>query len=365
MQRKKQDSSEDYLAKNSNHFTFYCMDNKSIPEGTSKNSKYNYNLSEQLDHIAYMFNVRTKRKAYENFIVNAIYTKIGNPELMPVTQQYVKNPNDSRGYYLLDLYFPQINFGVEIDEGYHCNEANQLKDEEREEAIKSAIECDEERIAIFAKGVDGDWRKRSYDEICKDIDRIVVLIKERIATIPGGLKWHTNEEKISAVKERGVFDVKDDVNYRTITDIYNICGGSRRSGKEVNSLQRAYLKLNDNYHLWVPTLAIKTDNGDYLSKHNYHNLLNEDKTIIEERSLETPFAESKGCATPQACNGCTKCETPQTYRVVFLRALDIFGKPSIKFIGVFKLHRYINASAREFIRVETEVKIDDLKQQKD
>ena len=51
--------------------------------------KNNYNLSEHLDHIAYMFNVRTTGKAYENFIVNAIYTKVGESELMPVTQQYV------------------------------------------------------------------------------------------------------------------------------------------------------------------------------------------------------------------------------------------------------------------------------------
>lgn len=327
----------------------------------SEIKKYNYNLSEQLDHIAYMFNVRTKRKAYENFIVNAIYTKVGNPELMPVTQQYVKNPNDSRGYYLLDLYFPQINFGVEIDEGHHCNEMNQLKDEEREEAIKCAIECEEERIAIYAQNADGCWRKRSYNEICADIDKIVIKIKAIIAAKSGGLKWHTNEEKIEEIKQRGIFDIEDDVNYPTITEIYNICGGSRRNGKPVDSLQRAYLKLNNKYHLWVPTLAIKTEEGKYDSKHDYHNLLNEDKTIITERSLEKPFGESKHCTTPQACNNCKKCKAPSTYRVVFLRARDMFGKPSIRFIGVFKLRRYINASTREFERIETKVNINDLK----
>ena len=93
-----------------------------------------YDISEQLDHIAYMFNVRTKGKKYENFIVNAIYTKVGNPDLMPVTQQYVRNPNDSRKCYLLDLYFPQINFGVEIDEGQHMSEEHQASDKERAEA---------------------------------------------------------------------------------------------------------------------------------------------------------------------------------------------------------------------------------------
>ena len=63
-----------------------------------------HGISEQLDHIAYMFNVRTRGKKYENFIINAIYTKVGNPDLIPVTQQYVRDPNDSNKYYLLDLY---------------------------------------------------------------------------------------------------------------------------------------------------------------------------------------------------------------------------------------------------------------------
>ena len=323
--------------------------------------KYEYNPSERLDHIAYMFNVRTKRKAYENFIVNAIYTKVGNMELMPITQQYVRNPNDPRRYYLLDLYFPQINFGVEIDEGHHCNEVNQLKDEAREEAIKSAIECDEERIAIFAETPNGGWRKRSYEEICADIDHIVTLIKARIDAISGGIYWVTNEEKISAVKEKGLFDIKDDVSYRTIADIYNICGGSRRSGAEVKLLQRAYLKLNESYYLWVPTLTIKLEDGTLKTNSDYHNFLNEDRTIITEHSVEKGFSETKNCRTPHACNGCKKCCKPSIYRVVFLRARDMFGKPSIKFIGVFKLLRYIDANTREFQRVETQIKIEELK----
>ena len=322
--------------------------------------KNSYNLSERLDHIAYMLNVRTNRKAYENFIVNAIYTKVGNPELMPVTQQYVRNPNDSRRYYLLDLYFPQINFGVEIDERQHCNQTNKLLDDVRDEDIKSAIECEEERIAIFVKATDGEWRKRSYTEICADIDRIVAKIKARINAINGGIIWITNEEKIKHVVQKGVFDVADGVTYRTIADIYNICGGSRRTGKSVGNMQRAFLKLNSKYHLWVPTLSMKDDEGVGFS-HKYRNHLNEYRTIIKEHSIDLRFSEAKSCKTPNGCKSCVACNVHSTYRVVFLRARDIFGKPSIKFIGVFKLHRYIDAHTREFKRVATSINIDDLK----
>ena len=33
---------------------------------------------------------RTKRKDYENYVVNAIWNRVKAPGLVPVTQQYVK-----------------------------------------------------------------------------------------------------------------------------------------------------------------------------------------------------------------------------------------------------------------------------------
>lgn len=161
--------------------------------------------------------------------------------------------------------------------------------------------------------------------------------------------------------ERGVFNLADDINYPTIKEIYNICGGRRKDGRDVINLQKAYLRLNNKYHLWIPTLTIKLSDGTLKSSTEYHNLLSEDKMLITEHSSQKPFNESKDCNKTGLCNGCAACTEPSTYRVVFLRARDMFGKPSIKFIGVFKLHRYINSSTREFIRVATQVNIEDLK----
>ncbi|MGF3183317.1 AbaSI family restriction endonuclease [Facklamia sp. P12934] len=69
----------------------------------------------------------TKRKDYENYILNAVWQQMNYPQLRPVTQQYVKNGKNE--YYLMDLYFPQLNVGVEVDEAYHKN--NQEKDKLR------------------------------------------------------------------------------------------------------------------------------------------------------------------------------------------------------------------------------------------
>ena len=299
-----------------------------------------YDISEQLDHIAYMFNVRTKGKKYENFIVNAIYTKVGNPDLMPVTQQYVKNPRDKRKFYLLDLYFPQINFGIEIDEGQHMSEEWQNKDKERTEAIINTIGYEEVRIPIvdIATG-----NKRSYAEICNDIEHVVEKIKYKIK-VKGGVKWETNEarkQRFNIVKNgTGSFDIEQDVTYSSITEIYNICGGCRRTGKNAKRLQKGFYRLNNNYYLWVPTLTIRDNSGN--SK--YRNYLNEDKTVITEYNDSIQGWDNY---------------PGDSDRIVFMRMRDIYGRPCIRFIGVF---RYKQGDSKQCTheRIATQVKISDL-----
>lgn len=299
-----------------------------------------YDISEQLDHIAYMFNVRTKGKKYENFIINAIYTKVGNPNLMPVTQQYVRNPNDSRKYYLLDLYFPQINFGVEIDEGQHIADEHQKLDKERTEAIKSAIGYDEVRIPIVDEQT---GKKRSYAEISNDIDLVVQKIKQKIDE-QGGIKWITNEERklsLGIVKNgHGVFNIEQDITYRSITEIYNICGGCRGTGKDAKSLQKGFYRLNNKFYLWVPTLTVDDNSGNS----RYRNYLNEDGTIITEHNDKPQGWESY---------------PDDSDRVVFMRMKDIYGRPCIRFIGVFR-YKHGDSKKCKHERIATQVSISDL-----
>ena len=48
---------------------------------------------DKLEYLALMLNQRTNGKKYENFVINAIYARIANLELIPETQKYVKNPH--------------------------------------------------------------------------------------------------------------------------------------------------------------------------------------------------------------------------------------------------------------------------------
>lgn len=310
------------------------MDNKGI------------DINGKLNHIANMFTVRTAGKPYENFIVNAIYAKVNNPDLIPVTQQYVKSPNDPSKYYLLDLYFPQLNYGVEIDEGHHLKEVQKQRDMIRKDDIIEAIGCKEDRISINK----ADGVQRSYEEICADIEKVVNVIKERIDSLEEPLKWVTNNDRVQMVKEKRRFSVGDNAFFNSITEIYNLCGGTRSGsdrGRKAKRLQKCYYRLNSQYKLWVPIMAI--DNKDSFAvkrKQGFSNYLSEDYSTIREVSDHV----------------IDPVQDMEYKRVVFMRMKDIFGKDYIKFIGVFQLTN--ESDNKEFVhiyrRIATEVDLKDL-----
>ena len=289
--------------------------------------KKKYDFDNRLDYIAYMFNVRTRHKAYENFIVNAIYARVGNPELKPVTQQYVKSKKlnktgkTKRPYYLLDLYFPQLNYGIEIDERHHNNEENQEADIVRAEDIKAAIECVEERIPIYTE----DNLQRSIEDIDLDINRIVEDIKKMIAQ-KGGVTWITNEQEKEIVKKRGYFMDTDEADYKGITEIYNICGGCRTGadiGREAVALGTCYVTLNRKYKLWVPKMAIKLEDGKVTNTANgYENYLSEDHRTIYEYNVDKQW------------NLEDQEKDKEFRRVVFMQMKNKFGQRCVKFLGV-------------------------------
>lgn len=296
---------------------------------------------EKFEYISLMFNVRTNRKKYENYVVNAIYNRVGDNNLVPVTQQFVRNPSDPRRYYLLDLYFPQLNYGIEVDEGHHLNLYNEKSDAIREQDINSAIQCDEGRIYIFEKKGDS-IRMRSFDDIDKQINCEVDKIKDKISK-KGSLEWKTNDDLKKEVLDKGIFSIYDDVDYKGITEIYNI------TGHEAERLGRCFLSLNENYFLWVPTLAITLENGTIISSYNYENYLTEDHSVI----IEYDKTNSRFDLNNTNWDGEKK-------RVVFMKMRDRFGKNCIKFIGIFEAAGICDGG-RLYRRISTKVMISDLK----
>jgi hypothetical protein len=99
------------------------------------NWKYDYFIS-QLHRTAY--------KKHESFIINSLLQDAELVNLKPCTQHYVKRCDESGQYALLDLYYPQINLAIEIDEPHH----NETLDSKRQAEVEGKISADFFRVVI-------------------------------------------------------------------------------------------------------------------------------------------------------------------------------------------------------------------------
>lgn len=310
---------------------------------------------DKFNHLSYMFNVRTKNKKYENFVVNAIYNKVGNMELEPITQQYVCNPDDPRKYYLIDLYFPQINYGIEVNEAQHLGEEHTLADKERAEAIKDAIDCTVRVVDIFEKKEQSEAAvMRSYAEINNQIDMYVEEIKTLIAQkekMDGKrLQWISDAQKKLAIWTSGVLSVDDPVSYQNKKEIEKLLG--------VPVTARACyrpLGVDYYYYLWVPGLSVRDNSGKIYSSNGWVNYLYEDKKEIVEIDTKK---ERQGANLKN-----TTKKTPK--RVTFMKMKDKYGKDCCKFIGVFELYeQFLNSNGHiesHYRRIKDKIDIAELK----
>ena len=174
-----------------------------------------------MDKVEYLIKTfsRTKRKDYENYILNAIWQRINYLDLRPVTQQYVKGHDNE--YYLIDLYFPQINIGVEVDEAFHKN--NVESDLKRELTIEEKLSSIREESLFELKRVDATLPLK---ELSERIAKISAEIKEKVAE-KKITHWDTDVAVKDQVMEKGYLSVDDFYRFRVITDAFSLLSSNQ------------------------------------------------------------------------------------------------------------------------------------------
>lgn len=260
----------------------------------------------KLEHLAKTLS-RTKRKDYENYVINRLYNLLNDFDIKPVSQQYVKRENGK--YALIDLYFPQLNIGIEVDEIHHLSQ----EDEDRlryDEIINSIRSYQEIRIPIYSS----DMRKMlNLEEIEANISNAVDIIKTKRATINNFIPWDDKDD-IERALEKGVIFVNDNYIF-TQEQVRNFFG-------KKGTVRQSYYTIKPNHKIWCPGLAIK--NGEKYIPYNknlkFINILSEDGKIVYEY-LPNPNGHEKD----------------KFNRVIFLKMKHtILNKQVYKFIGVFK-----------------------------
>jgi very-short-patch-repair endonuclease len=282
-----------------------------------------------VDKLQYLRKVfaHTIGKTFENYVITQIWSKVEDFGLYPVTQQYIKRVS---GYALIDLYFPQINFAIEVDEFAHEN--NKTLDKIRMDDIFGSINgIKSERI-----------KEGNYNYVKNQIDAVVNKINKKVKKL-GPFKWEENWQEIEykknfeKVKKRKKLLSSDMIGFERVqvtNDIFgmNLSRGYLQYGK-------SFFKISPNEYLWFPHLT---------PNKNWENTVSDDWNIIYEKYIgnSIEMIENRGDAW----------EIDNFKRYTFAKYKNTLGEISYRFIGVFKVKEK-NEEAAIYEKISDEVNI--------
>jgi hypothetical protein len=280
-------------------------------------------------------------KTFENYVCNRIWSRIDNLDLKPVTQQYVKRYTraDQTGgkHSLIDLYFPQIRFAIEVNEKYHLRD--KAKDKTRAEDISNAVE-DIDCFEIWeAETRDGKPVYLDIEAIHRQIDDVVSLIKAKIVTMRletgDPLIWddaEAHELKIREIRKRGVLSVNDAVKFRLTVDVLNeLFDKDYKDGYA--SFGKVTFRFGEYRLVWFAPIG--RDNHEWRNERH-------DDTIKEEWRGEGSYPANE------------RDERRDEERAVFAKEQDSLGEYAYRFIGVYKID-HEEGSVRTYKRVSEEL----------
>ncbi len=268
-----------------------------------------------MDKLEYISRMLTKisHKRLESYVIYRIWNKLDMNDIKFDFQQYVRRKDG--GYALADLYLPQLNISVEVNEPAHYY--NQEKDDERRKEIRArGIRV----LDIDCYNVDdGRAEECSLDELNTRIDSVVNELRKEINLRRENgnfLPW-TIKDSVSAIKNHGILRVDDNISLNTVGDIAALFGKSitRRGWSCPGGID---ISPDGFVKAWWPNTANKI----------WNNTISEDETVIEESHPDVK--ENK-----KHLNECL--QTPNQERITFIKDVNWLGDRSYRFVGVYTL----------------------------
>jgi len=278
-------------------------------------------------------------KKDENFVVNAIWNRIDNLNLKIITQQYIYCKSIQK-YYIIDLYFPQIDFGVEVHEKYHDSDYMKVIDDVRFDHIISALKVEN---INYAKRI-----VKTYNNNMEDIiNQINEIVKEilKIVELTPNLRWLSFDEELELIKKKGEISILDAITFNNINHVKNkLFNYSTGSGKGILK-SWYYFKHNKNLLMWFPSKCSDSREETLKKMKGFANILTHDSNEIHEVNINSNL------------KWFLRHENDKTKRVVFMKYKNSFGESGYRFFGVFRAMGFIDidinnkkVKARRFIK---------------
>ena len=150
----------------------------------------------KLEYMERLFAKISKKKT-ESYVISRIWHQLNDDRVKFVVQQYIRRTHDK--YALADLYLPQLNIFIEINEPFHKNnvEVDKIRNEEILNVTHSkpiVIDCDND-----------------IQEIHRQVADVVKLIKQRISELDDSFKpWDdANTLTVEYHRNKGYLKVDD------------------------------------------------------------------------------------------------------------------------------------------------------------
>lgn len=258
--------------------------------------KYNY-IKRQLS--------KTNKKNDENYVVTRIWHQLNNVDIKFITQQYVVREGGK--YALTDMFFPQLNLHIEIDEGHHKVPINEQKDKVREMDIISRTNHELVRIDVT----------KDLVSIHERIDEVIELINRKVKDLGDEfIPWDIDKEHSPQTYiDKGEIDARDNVAFFRIYEAANLFGHNY-SGYQQGATNHPYY---DDVKIWFPKLYPNDE---------WENSISEDETIIREKNID----KLKNRAHLEHI---INYDRPK--RIIFARVKGPLGDIMYKFKGVYEL----------------------------
>lgn len=264
----------------------------------------------KLDYMERLFAKISKKKT-ESYVISRIWHQLDDDRVKFVVQQYIRRTQDK--YALADLYLPQLNIFIEINEPYHKDENGVLREIDRirnEEILNITnskpiiIDCD-----------------NNIQEIHHQITDVVSLIKQRIQEMGDNFQPWDDVSTLSVEyhRNKGYLKVDDNECLRTTDDVAETFG-TKPKHRGFLRASGAAVPNKKNEIVWWPNTEHRL----------WSNELSEDGMFI----YEYPKAENKRAAHLNQW-----LSAPEETRITFLRYKDDLGFCFYRFVGVFNLNK--------------------------
>ena len=264
----------------------------------------------KLDYMERLFAKISKKKT-ESYVISRLWHQLNDDRVKFVVQQYIKRTQDK--YALADLYLPQLNMFIEINEPFHkdengvLREIDRIRNEEIARVTHSApiiIDCD-----------------NNIEAIHQQVTEVVNLIKQNIQERGADFRAWEGESSLSVDyhRKKGYLKVEDNEYVRTIDEAFAVFG-TKAKHKGYYRAGGADIPGRENEIVWCPNSV----------HHIWSNILSDDGMVIREYNKKDETARKAHVE---------KFLKTNQKRATFFREEDDLGFKFYRFVGVFELDK--------------------------